>query len=346
MNRIILAALIIIINFSLSAQDSIQHILNEGERPSINNIYHEITDANGNQSSIPISIIQGKKTGQVFTIISGVHGFEYPPILATQQLIQEINPELLSGTLLIIPLTNPHSFYSRSPFVNPMDQINLNRAFPGKKEGSITEKIAYFIANTIIPRSDVFLDIHGGDANEDLLPFVCYYNNEQKTLQTQQAKRLAETSGFNYVVKYPYKLKADAPAKYAFKQAVQDGKTALSIECGKLGNVQEDAVALIKKGIYNMLHELKMYQHTTENKPEFKELNQQVYIKSKEKGIFYSTYKAGDMVKKGAIVGHTTDAFGQVLVEYQAPRSGVILYKIGTPPINENETVMCIGYGL
>lgn len=222
----------------------------------------------------------------------------------------------------------------------------MNRAFPGKKEGSITEKIAYFIANNIIPKSDIFLDIHGGDANEDLLPFVCYYNHERKATQTQLAKKLAEGSGFKYVVKYPYKLQDDAPAKYAFKQAVQDGKTALSIECGKLGNVQADAVALIKEGVYNMLNELKMYQYPTAPKPEFVELNQQVYIKSKEKGIFYSDYKAGDMVEKGTIVGHTTNEFGKISVEFKAPHSGVILYKIGTPPVNENETVMCIGYGL
>jgi len=102
-----------------------------------------------------------------------------------------------------------------------------------------------FITENIIPASDVFLDIHGGDAPEDLLPFICYYNNKNRPAQTQLAKELSDASGFEYVVSYPYTITDEEPAKYVFKQAVQDGKTGLSIEAGKLGIVQEEAVNLI-----------------------------------------------------------------------------------------------------
>ena len=124
------------------------------------------------------------------------------------------------------------------------------------------------------------------------------------------------------------------------------GKTALSIESGKLGNVQEEAVSLIKIGVYNMLAEMKMYNKTTGPNPKLRRLNHQTYIKSNEKGIFYSTYKAGDVVKKGDKVGHATDEFGSIIAEYAAPSSGIILYKIATPPINVGDTVMCISSGL
>ena len=71
--------------------------------------------------------------------------------------------------------------------------------------------------------------------------------------QTQRAKELSEVSGFQYVVSYPYSLSDDEPAKYAFKQAVQDGKIGVSIESGKLGKVEKADVDLVKKGVYNML---------------------------------------------------------------------------------------------
>jgi len=341
--KIITAILIIGTNFAC-AQDTLTTILKEGKRPSINNIYVDLYDEADNHSAIPISVIKGKKAGPVFTIISGIHGFEYPPIIAAQALIQEINPELLSGTIIIVPLSNPNSFYNRTPFLNPQDQLNLNRIFPGNRTGSITERIAHFMTHSIIAASDVFVDIHGGDANEDLLPFICYYNNESKQEQTKTAKRLTESSGFKYIVSYPYTLKDDQAAKYAFKQAVQDGKTALSIECGKLGNLQQDAVALIKKGVYNMLIEMKMYQKEPSVKTEFIQLTQQVYVKSKNKGVFYSKYSAGDTVEKGDIIGTIKNAFGKNLAKIKAPNTGIILYKIGTPPINMGETVMCIGY--
>ena len=180
MFKAIITSLIIIANIALFAQENLHQIITEGERPSKHNSYTELLDNEGNHSFIPVSIIKGKEEGPVFTITSGVHGCEYPPIIAAQSLIQEIDPELLSGTLIIIPLSNPQSFYGRKPFLNPQDNLNLNRSFPGSKDGSITERIAHFITTQIITESDVFLDIHGGDANEDLLPYVCYYNNESK----------------------------------------------------------------------------------------------------------------------------------------------------------------------
>jgi len=177
-----------------------------------------------------------------------------------------------------------------------------------------------------------------------LLPFVCYYNNQSKPQQTQQAKILTESSGFQYIVSYPYTLKDKEAAKYAFKQAVQDGKIALSIECGKLGNVQKEAVNLIKKGVYNMLDKMDMYQKKHPVETKFINLNKQVYIKSKDKGLFYSDYSAGDQVSKEDIVGYIKDEFGNIISEIRAPNAGIILYKIGTPPVNIGDTLMCISY--
>ncbi|WP_417559106.1 succinylglutamate desuccinylase/aspartoacylase family protein [Mesoflavibacter zeaxanthinifaciens] len=302
----------------------------------------DFKDGLGHEGYLPISILKGETDGPVFTVVAGVHGYEYPPIVATQSIVKSIDLKTLKGTLIVIPIANTASFFSRTPFVNPQDNKNLNNAFPGKENGTITEQIAHFITTNIIPISDVFLDIHGGDACEDLIPFVCYYNNEKQPEQTALAKTLSDKSGFEYVVSYPYTILDTEPAKYAFKQAVQDGKTALSIECGKLGNVQDENVNLIKKGVFNMLAAMNMYAVEIEPHQDVIYLNEQYYVKATKQGVFYSTYKAGDKVKKDAVVGYTTDVFGKVIEEYTAPNDGLILYKLATPPINVGDTVMCI----
>jgi len=346
MSKIPFILLILFSIHSAIAQNNFQDIFNDTKRPLKENIRIDVSDEFNNQGYLPVSIVKGKTDGPVFTIIAGVHGFEYPPIMATQELMREIKPEELSGTIIFVPIANQGSFYTRTPFINPQDKRNLNGAFPGSSSGTITQKLADLITANIIPVSDVFLDIHGGDACEDLMPFICYYDNKNKPEQTQLAKELSEASGFEYVVSYPYTIADDEPAKYVFKQAVQDGKTGLSIESGKLGNVQEEAVSLIKKGVFNMLKKMKMYDKATGPNPDIIRLNNQVYINSKEKGIFYSRYKAGDKVKKGDLVGHTTDEFGNTIAEYKAPKSGIILYKLATPPINMGDTVMCISSSL
>lgn len=325
----------------LNAQET-SEILANRKGPFKENIRIAVKDSLGNEGFLPVSIFQGTKEGPVFTVMAGVHGFEYPPIVATQELMKEIDVNQLAGTIIFIPIANRGSFYGRTPYMNPKDKVNLNNAFPGKVNGTITQQLAFTITKKIIPPSDVFLDIHGGDAPEDLIPFVCYYNNKDKLEQTVMAKRLSEAAGFPYVVSYPYTISDDEPAKYAFKQAVQDGKTGLSIESGKLGNVQEEAVALIKEGVYNMLSEMKMYQTTISKNQKFVELNSQTYIRSNEDGIFYSSLNAGDVVNKGDIIAYTTNEFGVLLSEYKAPVSGTILYKLTTPPINKGDTIMCI----
>ena len=292
---------------------------------------------------LPICIINGKEKGAVFTIVAGIHGYEYPPIIALQEILNEINPKKLCGTLIILPIANIGAFYQRTPFLHPEDKKNLNKTFPGSPSGSISEQIANYITQNIIPNTDIFIDLHGGDANEDLVPFVCFYNNPKNLENTQKARQLSEISGLPMIVSYPYTISNEEPALYAFKQAVQLGKVSISLEAGKLGNLQSDDITILKNAIYNILDFSKMY--LTEQKTKQKEqklFTQHIYISSPKKGIFYSKLKEGDFVRKGENLGYITDIFGKKLTNITTPTQGIILYKVSTPPINEGETLFCI----
>ena len=328
----------------ISYGQNLEKLIKENIAKRTDTLVHFKTDSPYNY--IPVTILSGKEKGPVFTIIAGIHGFEYPPITAVQELIKEIDPKKLKGTLIVVPIANVGSFYKRTPFVNPSDHKNLNNAFPGSETGTITEQIANYITKQIIPQSDVFLDIHGGDANEDLLSFVCYYNNTSEEKKTLLSSKLSEISGINHIVSYPYTITKTEPAKYAFKQASQNGKTALSIEAGKLGNVQTEAVHLIKKAVCNMLNYMEMYSNgiASVKNPSAVYLSNQEYVKAEVAGIFNSTLKSGDYIKKGDKIGFVSNEFGKVLIEIKSPATGIILYKIGTPPVNKGETVFCIGY--
>ncbi|SER88489.1 succinylglutamate desuccinylase/aspartoacylase domain-containing protein [Pedobacter rhizosphaerae] len=342
--KITVSILILLLStFTMNAQDldGIIKKVNSGSRLDTLIAF----DKNNELENLPLTLIKGRKQGAVFTIVAGIHGYEYPPIIAVQELLKEIDFNLLQGTLIILPLTNKASFYRRSPFINPLDGKNLNTAFPGSANGSITEKIAYWITKEVIANTDVFLDIHGGDSNEDLLPFVCYYNNQQEAEQTEKARLLSEASRMKYIVSYPYNLKKTEPAKYAFKQAVQDGVVALSVEAGKLGAVQTENVDLIKNAVYNMLNYSGMYNaRKTVNDVNRKYLYNQTYVRVAEKGIFYSSVSSGDALTKGQNIGYITNDFGKILHRITAPVSGIVLYKVGTPPVNVGETLFCIGY--
>ena len=303
----------------------------------------EFNDSLNNSTTLPIIIVKGKNNGKVLTITAGVHGSELSPIIATQELIREINPSQLRGTLIIIPITNIGAFYRYTPYKNPIDQKNINRIFPGKKNGTISEKIAHFIASKIIPLSDIFLDAHSGDLNEDLLPFVCYYENKKYPKQTKIAKELSEYCGFENVISYPYTLNDNEPAKYVFKQASQSGKIALSFESGKLGFVQQEAVERIKRGYFRILDKIGMYKYNDpKGDSEFQILKSPIYIKSNNRGILYTDLKAGDKVIKGQKLGHITNEFAKRIQVFNSPVTGIILYMLGVPATNINQTVFAI----
>ncbi|SFU37558.1 hypothetical protein SAMN05216480_10246 [Pustulibacterium marinum] len=186
--------------------------------------------------------------------------------------------------------------------------------------------------------------MHAGDANEDLLPFICYYNNTHFTAQTQLAAQLCDVSGFENIVSYPYHLAADQPAEYAFKQAVQQGIPALSIEMGKLGNVNPEEISTITNAVHRMLNYMNMYQKATPKINIAKNyFTNQAYIPVPMQGLFYSDYKAGDIVTKGTLLGIVKDIFGNELGKVHATATGTILYKIGTPPVTKGQTLFCIG---
>lgn len=329
-----------------SAQISKLKTILEKEKSIVKDTTFTVSTTDKVEVDIPITLISGAEKGPTFTIIAGIHGMEYPTIMSLLEFRKEIDPKKLIGNLIIIPIVNVQSFYKRVPFLNPLDNLNLNRVFPGNANGTITEVMADFMTREVFGATDVLLDMHGGDVSEDLIPFICYYENKEFKQQTQLASRLSEISGYDTVVSYPYILAEDKPAMYAFKQAVRQGIPSLSIEIGKLGNWNEGEISLTKDAIYRMMTELKMYENkkvktVASAKNHY---NRQAYVSVPVQGIFYSKIKAGDQVKKDQEIGFITDLFGNKITAIIAPETGVVLYKIGTPPVNKGETLFCIGF--
>ena len=339
----LILTLFFFLSYRLSAQDDFDRFYNDPTKGVKHQMTLNFTDSFNQQTTLPVVIIKGKELGKVFTILAGVHGAELAPIIATQKLLKQIDPSQLKGTLIILPITNVGAFYGYTPYINPIDKRNINRSFPGREGGSVSEKIAHFISTKIIPITDIFLDAHGGDANEDLLPFVCYYENKSQPKQTQKAKELSEHSGFENVISYPYTLANDQPAKFAFKQACQAGKIALSFESGKLGYIQKEAVDRNLRGFNRILDKLDMYTYKDPlGDTPYQKLKSPVYINAKVQGILYTDYKAGDKVKMGDRLGYITNPFGTVIQDVYSPVTGIILYMKGVPPTNIDDTLFSI----
>ena len=302
----------------------------------------------GISTVIPITVFNGATAGETLGITAGVHGYEYPPILGAQRLIQAIDPKTLKGTVILVQIANLESFLGRKAFMNPVDDENLNRVFPGKKAGNLSEQIAYYITHNIINRVDYFLDMHAGDAAEDLMSYGAYYRNTQMPEISATGKKMALALGFDTVVTFNTDgkeyMKADKPSLYTSAEAFKQGIPSIDIECGRLGILDTEAADEIAQAVLRLLQELSFIPNSEASsvRPAILITNR-TYAESTRTGIFYPLKKAGDYVVTGMKLGYITDFFGNIQETIYAESEGLLLLILGTPPVNPGETLAVIG---
>src|ERR1041385_4213317 len=123
-------------------------------------------------TSIPVVVVRGSKPGPVLALVSGAHGTEYASIIALEKVIQTLDPAQVSGTVVVLPLVNIASFEQKVPHVDPVDGKSMNRFYPGKPDGTQTERASYLITKQVVERCDYLVDYHGGDLDENLRPYA------------------------------------------------------------------------------------------------------------------------------------------------------------------------------
>jgi len=286
--------------------------------------------------------VNGIRPGPVLGLTAAVHGYEYPPVIALQRIGKKLDPQALSGAVIMVNVANVPSFMKRTVYYNPHDWKNLNRVFPGKVNGTNTERIAYQITTQVIDQCDYLIDNHCGDGNEDLMPYL-YCTEVGDPVLDKKTHDLAVNYGFKLIVHETDRPKQPAESIYCTNTALLRGKPAITIESGKLGRTDEEDVARIVEGTYNTLRHLKMIDGKNEKIFDPVWVTEYQIIRSEHDGLFYPLVHRGHHVQKDELVGYLTDFFGNTIQEVKAPYDGIVLYIIATPPMSKGEPMASIG---
>jgi len=313
--------------------------VNPGEQKSG---YLTVSEKSDPGCMIPISVINGTKRGKILALVAGVHGYEYPPILALYRLKEKIDPQSLAGTLVIVHIANLPGFQRRIIYYNPHDWKNLNRVFPGDPDGSQAQRIAHVLTEEIVKRCDCLIDLHCGDGNEALIPYCYWMRSDDKRLDGI-TKDMVLAFGIKHIIIDESRTKNVTQSKYLGNTAVLMSKPAITTESGYLGRTDEEAVVRNIHGIMNVMKYFKMIEGKPEcvSAPVWIDKYEVVY--SDTDGLFFPETKMGYFVSKGERVGYLTDYLGKVRQELRAPFSGIMLYIINTPPANKDEPLFEVG---
>ena len=292
---------------------------------------------------IPITIVRGGQPGPTLALIAGTHGSEVAPIVALQRVRAALDPTRLRGTVLIVHVANMPSFLGRTVYYSPVDGKNLNRVYPGRPDGTVSERIAYAITREIIERADYLVDIHSGDGNESLRPYTYWSPLGLDTRADSIAREMALAWGNDHIVIDTLRPRDRQASVYTQNTAHIRGKPALTTEAGYLGLASEDMVQRNVDGVFRMLRYLRMLPGDVElvRQPLFFERTE--VLRSPGTGVWHPKVERGQSVQKGTLIGVLTDFFGTPQAEIRAPFGGIVLYVVGTPAMSQGEPVGMIG---
>lgn len=293
-------------------------------------------------TTLPVSVIHGAKPGPVLALIAGVHGQEYTPVLALQKLLRSIDPATLTGTVIMVHVANVPSYLKRTIYYSPVDGKNLNRVFPGRADGTLSERIAEAITREVIDRATHVIDIHCGDGNESLRPYL-YWITTGPAGVADAGRQMALAFGMDHIVVDRGRPTDPAASVYLSNTAITRGKPALTIESGGMGEIDTDDILRIERGVAGLLKHLKMRAQGPDPIAAPVMLERSEVLVSGFTGIFHAMVEKGQTVAQGAVIGRVTDFHGTLLEEIKAPFAGEILYVVGTPAMNKGEPVGFIG---
>lgn len=292
-------------------------------------------------ASLPISIIHGAKPGPVLALIAGTHGSELSPITALQNIRQQIDPKTLSGTVIMVHVANMPSFLKRTIYYSPVDGKNLNRVYPGKENGTLSERIAFTITNEVIKRADYLVDMHGGDGNEALRPYIYMpVTNDEKINKITRAMALA--FGVDHIIIDKIDIPDPDKSLYVDHTGLSLGVPSITSETGQLASNGPEWVNMAEQGVWNMLRHFRMIEGKNPEAKPVIWLYDNTTIRSPETGVFKASVHEGYLISKGAKIGDLYNLFGEPIMEITAPFTGVINYVIGTPPVSKGEPIAMV----
>lgn len=195
---------------------------------------------------IPICVVRNGKLPTA--LLTGAnHGDEYEGPLALFDLARRLEPEDVAGTVIIVPAMNYPAFKSATR-TSPIDKGNLNRSFPGKPDGTVTQKIADFFQREMLPRADLVFDFHSGGKTLEFLPWCAAHVLPNKA-QEKAAFAAVEAFSAPWSVKM---LEIDNVGMYD-NAAEEMGKVFITTELGGGGSSTAETVRIARRGVTNVL---------------------------------------------------------------------------------------------
>lgn len=313
----------------------------EGVQHGFLKLPHSRDDSAWGAIMTPITQIKNGD-GPTALVTGANHGDEYEGPVALLNLARRTKACDIQGRVIIIPTMNYPAFQAASR-VSPIDGVNLNRAFPGRPDGSVTQVLADYFSRTLLPLADYVLDIHSGGKTLKFIPFAASHVLEDKKLEAK-----CEAAAAAFCAPYTLKmLEIDAAGMYD-SQAESMGKVFVSTELGGGGSTTPKTIQIAKRGVNNFLIHAGILKGESEHCPDgsvqLDMPDQSSFIFSQHAGLIEPNVSLGEVINKGDLVAriHISERMAMPPYDYFAPRSGIVIARHVPSMVKMGDTLYVI----
>jgi predicted deacylase len=296
---------------------------------------------------VPLYVACAERPGKTIVAIGGTHGDEYEGPVGYKNLINTFDPaRLVEGRLIVIPVLNVPAFEAAQR-QSPLDDGNMNRAFPGDPKGSITSRIAHFVTTEVLSRADVVIDIHSAGGPMEVFRTMSFHTVADPDLY-RQFKETAFLFGTPFVMIYT----SDMGTGLLTEEAEKMGKITIGSELGYGASTDRDGVRWAHEGTLNVMRHFGLLEEDlVDLKPSGLDRQRIVantdidrWITAPVSGISEPLRNVGEFVRAGepVTVIHDFDRWDEPGVVIEADQDGWVLARKFRAETRQGEVVMVI----
>lgn len=286
--------------------------------------------ASGRDIEVPVHVWRGALPGPTVCVTAAVHGDEINGTGAIRHLVRERPFQLTSGTLVLVPVVNILGFERHTRYLP--DRRDMNRSFPGTRDGSLASRMAWSFFHQVIERCDYCIDLHTAAVRRTNFP------NVRADMSDARLAAFARAFGAELIVE------SEGPKGSLRRAACKAGCATLILEAGEVWKVEPTVVEYAVRGVTNCLKFLRMVDGEPEEPAYRVETDTTSWVRARAGGFLEFHVAPGDIVDAQERIATNTDLLGREQNVIRAPRSGIVLGMTTMPSVSPGDPVCHLAY--
>ena len=279
--------------------------------------------------SLPVIVVHGKREGPKLWLSAAIHGDEINGVEIIRQVLTQVRPHQLRGSLLAVPIVNIFGFIEQSRYLP--DRRDLNRSFPGSSHGSLAARLANLFMREIANRCTHGIDLHTAAEHRSNLPHL------RANLKDEETYRCARAFAA------PLMIHARTRGGSLRHAASKKGIPTLLYEAGEALRFDTEAIRIGVEGIMRVMHYLGMYKEPEALSDHSSlEIMTTKWVRASRSGLLHLDVNLGDRIEKKQALGFIADAFGEKKVKIRASVTGIVISQVQNPLVNQGDGIVHI----